>query len=814
MSSHGLKSTEASARLQEFGPNALPEVAAISPFKRFLQQFSSPIIWLLILALVLDLAIWIWEGLSGFPVEPAAIAAILMLNALLGAHQEHRADEAVSKLKQLAAPRVWAYRDGNLVQILAYELVPGDVVRIEAGDRIPADGKLLDATNVLLDESVLTGESIPVEKSSDDSVFCGTQLVRGRSLLSITKTGSASTLGRLATSLEGIALEMTPLEKKVEQLGGLIARLVIGIAASLLIVGLIFEGVDSIARVLLFAVALAVAAVPEGMPAVLTLTLARGIQKMADHRAIVRRMSAVEALGSVTVIATDKTGTLTENQLFVRKIVSDQEGECLIAMVLANDADPDSNAGDPLEIALFAFAKERALNIHTLRANYCFIESLPFDSANLYMRVTAERDGRTFHFLKGAPEILLERSTMSDEEREKWKLEISAGAETGHRLLGFAMSEGDPDHDCRYLGIALLWDPPRPEVAEALVKAKAAGIRVVMVTGDHPATSAAVAESIGLESSGVVTGEELRTMRRIPDDVNIFARVLPEDKLRLVDMLKCQGHIVAMTGDGVNDAPALKRSDVGVAMGLRGNDVAREVSDLVLLDDNFATIVAAVEQGRGIYANIQKFIRFLFSTNLSEILIVVFGSLGAAILGLRDATGALLVPLVAVQLLWINIITDGPPALALGFDDNRDLMRSPPRDPSVPLLDRRSTAFILIAGTAKAGVGLLMLLVLPWTGVGPGAIQSTLFQYTAVAQLAYAYPARGVMKRHKGNAALVGAIALGIALQLLCVFVPAIRAALALQPLTPLLAGVAVGSVVVTWLSAEALIRIRWLRNL
>ena len=464
--------------------------------------------------------------------------------------------------------------------------------------------------------------------------------------------------------------------------------------------GLLVDGLERIGHVFLFAVALAVAAVPEGLPAVLTLTLSLGVERMAKRKAVVRRLSAVEALGSVTVIATDKTGTLTENRMFVRDLDSpDAERACgRWRWPMTRMRKPAPAIRSSWLCSNTRRARRRS------RSDEARASTSKFSAVRQLVQVLCARPWKRtalVSYLKGAPEVILQRSRLSIEERRNWEEKADGYAREGFRVLAFGDREGEGDEEIEFLGLALLWDPPRPEVPDAIRRAQDAGIRVVMVTGDHPATALAVAHEVGIRPSRVLTGLELETMpaealSEAVKEANVFARVAPEHKLRLVEALKQNGEIVAMTGDGVNDAPALKRSDVGVAMGERGSDVSREVADLVLMDDNFATIVAAIEEGRNIYENIQKFIRFLFSTNLAEILIVVGGAFGAALMGLRDETGAILLPL-----LWVNIVTDGPPALALGLDKDPGVMRERPRDPRSPLLDRESLRFVLTPAASR-----------------------------------------------------------------------------------------------------------------
>ena len=809
----GLTSEEAGARLAKYGPNALPEKPPLSLWVRFVRQFQSPIIYILLAALVIDIVIWISEGAAGWPVETIAIAFILLLNAGLGVYQENKAESALAHLKTLAGAVSWVMRDGKLAQRPNTELVPGDLVRVEAGDRIPADGVLIDGQGVSVDESILTGESVPVEKERGQENFSGTLLVRGKGYLEISRTGAESAMGRLAVMIGGIEAGRTPLEQRMEVFGGQIARGILALAVVIAILGVWIEGMSQIGHVLLFAVALAVAAVPEGLPAVLTLTLALGVERMAKRKAVVRRLSAVEALGSVTVIATDKTGTLTENRMFVRDVDSPDAAQALRAMVFANDAEAGTGAGDPMDVALLEYAGNHGVDVAQWIGSHRRIGVLPFDSAYKFMRTTVEEEGRPASYLKGAPEVLIARSLLGAEERRNWEEKAEAYAAEGFRVLALARGEGEREESLTFLGLALMWDPPRPEVPEAIRRALEAGIRVLMITGDHPATAVAIAREVGIPPGRVITGLELETLsdealRDAVKEASVFARVAPEHKLRLVESLRSSGEIVAMTGDGVNDAPALKRSDVGVAMGQRGSDVSREVADLVLLDDNFVTIVAAIEEGRSIYDNIQKFIRFLFSTNLAEVSIVVMGVVGSFALGLRDEAGALLLPLTAVQLLWINIITDGPPALALGLDHSPGVMQQPPRDPRSPLLDRPSLRFIVITGLAKTMIGGLLLYLLPSLGYGHEMTRTMIFLYASIGQLVFAYPSRHIGARPLQNPMLHLAVILGIGFQLLTAYVPWFRALLGLE--TPDLRGLVIValSVALSWLIAETTSRL------
>jgi Ca2+-transporting ATPase len=800
----GLTSAEANQRLLSGGSNALPKAKREPFWRRVIRQFQSPIIYILIFALSFDLLLFIMEGGHGWPFEATAIAAILLFNTSMGVWQEYRAEDALAKLQALAASRAWVIRDGELQRIPVADVVPGDLARIEAGERIPADGKVTKSQSLLVDESTLTGESIPIDKAVDDDLLSGTLVVRGQGYFQITETGPASAMGKIATMIGDVKVDPTPLERRLDHFGNRVARWVGILAASLAVIIVAFDGFSAIGEAVLFGVALAVAAVPEGLPAVLTLTLALGTERMSKRKAIVRRLSAVEALGSVTVIATDKTGTLTENKMTVQKLDTPNPEQTLQALVLAADAEPDTDAGDPLEVGLYRFAESNGIDVVRTRNDNPRISERSFDSAWKYMRVTVQHNGEAVSYLKGAAEVLLPRCRLTAAEQTTWLAKIEQYASEGYRLIAFAAGPGETETDLEWLGIATIIDPPRPEVPQAIRQCQDAGIRVLMITGDHPATAAAIADQIGIDAESVITGNQIdeMTTNQLAEAVkntSVFARVSPAHKLALVDSIKANDEVCAMTGDGVNDAPALKRADVGVAMGQRGSDVTREVADLVLLDDNFATIVAAVEEGRSIYENILKFIRFLFSTNVALVLLVVVGMLGAAALGLRDSFGALLVPLTAAQLLWINVIADGPPALALAFDRNPNVMSQTPRPAKAPLLDRISLRFILIIGAFKAAIGLALLGILPLMGHDAATTRSAVFLYEALAQLILVYPARSLTTKPETNKILNYIVGISIAAQILILLIPGTRLILNLEPLG-LQAWITVAvAVAVTW---------------
>ncbi|WP_018465938.1 cation-translocating P-type ATPase [Calidithermus timidus] len=814
MSQRGLSHREAQARLSRYGPNILPEKPLEPIWARFFRQFQSPLIYILLFALLFDLGLWFYEGMHGLPIEALSIGLILLFNAGLGVYQESRSERALARLKELAAPKSWVLREGEWLHLPSREIVPGDWVRLEAGDRVPADGVLREAQGVLLDESVLTGESLLQEKESAQEAFSGTLLVRGRAFLEVSRTGAHSSMGKLALMLGEIEASKTPLEQRLERFGQQVARWVLALAALIAVAGVLAEGLERLDEVMVFAVALAVAAVPEGLPAVLTLTLALGVERMAKRKAVVRRLAAVEALGSVTVIATDKTGTLTENQMEVHHLDSPDPARALKALAIANDADEATGAGDPLELGLMRFVRAQGVDAAALRG-LPRRSSRSFDSAWRYMRVTVEEGEKPVSYLKGAPEVLLSRSRLSPEEQRLWSEKAIAYAGEGYRVLGIAAGSGEVEEGLEFLGVVLFWDPPRPEVSKAIARAQQAGIRVLMVTGDHPATALAIARQVGIHSEGVLSGEDLEdytaeALQQALRQVSVFARVRPEHKLRLVQALQAQGEIVAMTGDGVNDAPALKRSDVGVAMGQRGSDVSREVADLVLLDDNFATIVAAIEEGRSIYENIQKFLRFLFSTNLSEVLLVALGAFIAFFLKLREVDGSLLLPLTAVQILWINLMTDGLPALALALDKNPAVMQRPPKPPNAPLLDLASLRFVLISGLVKALLGLGLLGLVPRIGNSLEAARSVAFNFMAIGQLFFTYPSRRTEVSPPPNPALHLVVLLGIGVQVLVGAWPtAIRAFGSVMLPLPLW-GLVLAAALLAWALAELIGRWFW----
>lgn len=786
----GLSSAEAALRQQQYGPNALPEVEAESFSLKLLRQFKNPLIYILLFALGFGVVIWVMEGMSGLPLEPMTILFILLANAGLGVWQEAKSDAALNRLMELAAPKSWVLRDEKLLSLPSRNLVPGDVVRVEAGERVPADGMVVRSENLLVDESMLTGESVPVDKGDKDAIYSGTLAVRGRSYIQVEGIGTQSSMGKLASLLGDIKDQKTPLEKRMTHFGNRVAGFVLSIAVIILVVGAVTQGASQFAHVFIFAVALAVAAVPESLPAVLTLSLALGVERMAKRKAVVRRLSAVEALGSVTVIATDKTGTLTENKMTVRKVDTLEQDVLLRAMVLANDAELHSEAGDPLELGLLNYVREQGQSPEELKARYPRVSSQPFDSRWKYMRVTVESPEGPLSYLKGAPEVILSRCRLSASEKTDIEAQIESYAREGYRALAFASrmgNEGSSDEEkgsLAWLGLALFWDPPREEIPGAIANALQAGIRVMMITGDHPETAKAIAHTVGIEGESVITGKMLDEMgeqqlREVVCQTNIYARVSPENKLKIVDALKAENEVVAMTGDGINDAPALKTADVGIAMGIRGSDVSREVADLILMDDNFATIVAAVEEGRSIYENIQKFIRTLFSTNLSEVVLIAVGAMIVFVMTQSGET--LLLPLTAVQILWINLLTDSLPALALSVDKNPGVLEMKPRSASAPLLDNGSLKFIVWVGLLGGVTALSLLTVLPLLGFDKSFTQTLVFCFIVLVQLSFVLPARKVHFSPVFNRWVLAALVVGLLAQVAAIVFPPLRTLLLVE---------------------------------
>jgi P-type Ca2+ transporter type 2C len=788
----GLSSEEARARLERYGPNELEAEKPVPAWRRFLAQFRDTLVILLLIATAVSVGLWAYERDSALPYEGLAIFAIVLLNGILGYVQESRAERAVAALRAMSAAEASVVRDGERRSVPASELVPGDVILVEEGDTIPADARLVQSTALQASEASLTGESLPVQKDvrpieeevglgdRSNMLFSGTAATYGRGRAVVTATGMQTELGRIAGMLRRAEDEATPLQKELDRTGKLLGAIVLVIAAVIVATILLVEGVRepaAIFDVLILGVALAVAAVPEGLPAIVTAVLAIGVQRMARRNAIVRRLPAVETLGSATVIASDKTGTLTKNEMTVRTVVTASgradlggtgyapEGElqrdgrpvndeplraeverALRAADLANNATLShddgrwSVQGDPTEGALIVAARKVGLAQEALDSRFERVGEVPFSSERKLMSTVhrdAEKPERLAAFAKGAPDVLLPRCSheilgdearpLTDERREEIRVANERLAGEALRTLGVAFRSLPPDEldgevddhierDFVFLGLVGMIDPPRAEVRDAVDLAKGAGIRPMMITGDHPKTAAAIAQELDISAEGrAITGSELE---RLPDEEleqevresSVYARVNPEHKLRIVRALQKNGQVVAMTGDGVNDAPALKTADIGIAMGITGTDVSKEAADMVLTDDNFASIVAAVEEGRSIFSNIQKFLRYLLSSNIGEVFTMFFGVVLAGVIGLEAGGAAVALPLLATQILWINLVTDGPPALALGLDPaDPAVMDRPPRPQGSGVITRRMWAGIAFVGLVMAAGTLFVL---------------------------------------------------------------------------------------------------------
>ena len=720
----GLSQQEAEQRLKQYGLNEIKEGKKVSPLEIFLGQFKSVVIWILIVATIIS------AFLKEY-VDAIVILVIIILISVLGFILEYRAEKSIEALKRLASLKATVIRDGQKKEIDSKEIVPGDIIVLETGDKVPADARLSEVFNLQTQEAALTGESQPVKKNTDvlpektaiadmkNIVFSGTIIVSGRAKAIVTATAMQTEIGKIATMIEEVKPEPTPLQKKMDNLGKWIGKVVIVIAIIIFIVASLFQE-KSLLENLIVAVAVAVAAIPEALLAIVTMALALGTQRMLKHNALIRRLPSVETLGSTTVICTDKTGTLTMNEMTVKKLlvngkiidatgagyetkgqflyknkpISFDEIELLLRIgALNNNAELKNSSiiGDPTEGCLIVSAAKAGLKKEDLEIEFQRIDEIEFTSERKMMTTIHKHHGEKLAYVKGAPEVVLKMCSCIyingkvkklTEEMKKEILEVNKEfADDALRVLGFAyktiITDNEPEKNLVFVGLQGMIDPPREEVKIAIEKCRKAGIKVVMITGDHEVTARAVAKEIGL-SGKVVTGQqldEIKNLDEMVDDVAIFARVNPEHKIKIVDALKKKGHVVAMTGDGVNDAPALKKADIGIAMGITGTDVSKEASAMILTDDNFASIVNAVEEGRGIYDNIRKYIGFLLSGNIAEVLIIFSG----IIMGLP-------LPLTATQILLINLVTDDLPALALSADPYEpNAMSRKPRKQNEPI---------------------------------------------------------------------------------------------------------------------------------
>jgi Ca2+-transporting ATPase len=747
------------------------------------------------------------------PAEVVAMLVILLLNAALGFWQEFKSDRTMERLTRLTEPMVIALRDGRYTRVPASAVVPGDLLVLAAGDRIPADGEWCEGTGLAVNESLLTGESMPLDRVPGEPAWSGTMLVRGRGRLRVTATGANSRLGSLASLLGRVEDPPTRLQVTLTVWGRQIAFAVLCLIAVICALGLVRLPVSEWSSLLVFSLALGVAAVPEGLPLVMTLAMALGMERMAARNAVVRRLQAVEALGSITVIATDKTGTLTLDRQTVVDIDSPRPELLLEAMVLCNDApwpgpgapaDGAGVMGDPLECALLEHAVSRGMDPAALRRRMVSTSSRPFDAAWKFMRVTTGAGRQQVSWLKGAPEVLMPRCRLTRQQTADWQAMISRRAAEGLRPLAFARGQGETEEGLDWLGVVFLLDPPREEVAAAIAAAAGAGIRTLMMTGDHPATAEAIARRVGIDASRVCEGSWLDTLsdeavQALLGRCQVYARVLPEQKLRLVRLLQAGGERVAVTGDGVNDAPALKAADVGVAMGQRGSDVSREAADIVLLDDNYATLVAAIEEGRNIHLNIVKFVRLMLAANVAEVLVI---SLSAMVALLTDALW--IAPFTALQILWINVMTDSLPAIAIALDRDQSVLSRPPLAKEAPLLDTLSWRFVWGAGLVSGVVSLALLYGALPAGATDAQAATMAFAFLVVVQLLLVWPARYLGNRPAGNAWLLTAVIVVCLLQMLALLMPGVRDLLTLSVLdvrqwAVLIATVALVSLLVVW---------------
>jgi len=780
---HGLTGEEAAQRLNEYGPNALTEAPPPSFLQMLWEQFNNFVVIMLIVAAVISALLGEW-------IEASAIMAIVLLNAALGVIQEYRAEQALAALRKLAAPDAHVIRNGSRQVVPASQLVPGDLVLLEAGNFVPADIRLMEAINLRVEEAALTGESVPVQKNASaifesevslgdrkNTTFMGTLVNYGRGRGIVVATGMRTQIGLIAEMLQSVQNEPTPMQRRLEQLGKTLGWAALAICALVFLLGLV-RGNDPL-DMFMIAVGLAIAAVPEGLPAVVTISLALGMREMIKRHALIRRLSSVETLGSATIICSDKTGTLTQNEMTTTRIWVDgrfisitgsgytPSGDfrvdgnpieivnypaaltALWVVALNNDADLEwvgsSNGkdsyrmvGDPTEGALIVAAAKAGAQARELNKAYPRLQEVPFDSNRKLMTTIhaledprredispfSDEDDRHPGYVitvKGAPDIVLERCThyqriddyaipLEESERMRILKANDSMTQDALRVLGTAyrvvpempseISAEELENNLTFVGLVGMIDPPRPEVPPALEKARTAGIRTIMITGDYANTARAIAEAIGLLQPGhqVLTSTDLNQLdasglQHEVKSTDVFARVSPEHKLRIVEALRANGEVVAMTGDGVNDAPSIKRADIGVAMGITGTDVAKESADMVLTDDNYASIVSAVEQGRIIYANIRKFVFFLLSSNVAEIMIIFLATLAG-----------LPTPLTVIQLLWLNLLTDGAPALALAMEKgDPDEMNRPPRPPSEPIINRSMQLGIVIQTITQTG---------------------------------------------------------------------------------------------------------------
>jgi Ca2+-transporting ATPase len=864
---HGLTQAEAERRLQQYGLNELVDRGTKNPWKILLEQFTSVMVLILIAAAVISL-------LVGDLKDAIAILAIVVLFGVLGFTQEYRAEKAMAALRKMAVPNVRVRRDGDVREVAASQLVPGDIVLLEAGNVVPADARIVESNNLRIQEAALTGESEPIEKDTGalsgdtQSVplgdrrnmgFMGTNVTYGRGVVVVTETGMNTELGHIATLIQEVDDEMTPLQKRLDQLGKVLGAVAIIIAGLIFVLGII-DG-ESVELMFMTAVSIAVAAVPEGLPAVVTITLALGAKRMLKRQALIRKLPAVETLGSVTVICSDKTGTLTENRMTVMVLDVaghrlEQETEelrrgmpvgevvtkipqqvhpslallliggslCNDAALKLGDADRFRTIGDPTEGAMIVMAAHAGLLKPELDRQFPRVGEAPFDSDRKRMTTINEVHGaiepvefqdvwqaayhaigqpRYMAFTKGSPDGLVAVSdrvwvndrveTMTDQWRERIMQSNNELAQNGMRVLGVAVRsiEAPPNGNAPavengliFVGLYGMIDPPRAEVKAAVQTCLSAGIRPIMITGDHPLTARQIATELGIVSNGrVLTGQEVAQMseaelQNAVADVSVFARVSPEHKLKIVGALQARGEIASMTGDGVNDAPALKKANIGVAMGITGTDVSKEAADMVLLDDNFATIVAAVEEGRVIFDNIKKFVKFSIAGNVGKIMVALLGPL--PIFGLP-------LPLQPLQLLWLNLLTDGLLGLGMGVEPaEKNVMQRPPVRPSESIFAGGMLSYIALVGLLTGAVALAVGVA--YYNSGSPVWQTMIFTVLCFSQIGQAFATRSNTEsffkmKLLGNRLLLGMAGLVALAQLAAIYLPFMNQFIYTQPL-------------------------------
>ena len=830
----GLVSEEARRRFEHYGPNELIEKKHKSLWMMFFDQFKDFMILVLIAAAVV-------AGIIGDPADTIAIAVIVLLNAVLGFVQEYRAEKAMAALKKLSAPSATVIRDGRPGSVPAERLVPGDLVILEAGNVVPADIRLMETVQIRIDEAALTGESVPVEKDTavlkeaDLSIgdrknmsYKGTMVTYGRGQGLVVETGMRTELGRIAALLQEQDEGQTPLQKRLAAFGQKLAYAVLAICAIVFVTGLL-RGEPPL-LILLTAISLAVAAIPEALPAVITISLALGAKKLVKQQALIRKLPAVETLGSVTYICSDKTGTLTLNRMTVEKVYtsgrlqrsdelspSSQEEAAhgslsdrsplemlLNALALCNDARLDASGGvigDPTETALFGLGREKGYLRERLDEKYPRLAEIPFDSDRKLMTTFHPwENGRIISFTKGAAEEIVERSEKALTDHGQEEVDRSKILETaeqiagdGLRTLGFAMrvwealphplTSEQVETGLVLIGIVGMMDPPRPEAAESVATCRSAGIRPVMITGDHPLTAEVIARRVGIicgEGEAVMTGRELAQLPLMEfedkvEKIRVYARVAPEQKLKIVKALQDKGHFVAMTGDGVNDAPALKRADIGVAMGITGTDVSKEASHMILLDDNFATIVKAVREGRRIFDNIRKFIKYTMTSNSGEICAIFL----APFLGLP-------IPLLPIHILWINLVTDGVPGLALAAEPGeKNIMCRPPRHPKESIFAKGLGPHIIWVGLLMGAVSILTQAL--FIDSSQTHWQTMVFTVLCLSQMGHVLAIRSEQEsffKLRTNKPLLWAVLLTFALQMATIYIPFLNPIFKTEPLT------------------------------